>query len=33
MMKDWAEAVIAAALVATFIVWGTFMIIWAGGVV
>ena len=30
-MRDWAEAIIAAALVATFIVWGTFTILWMWG--
>ena len=27
-MRDWAEAIIAAAVIAAFVVWGTFTIIW-----
>jgi hypothetical protein len=27
-MRDWAEALIVAAFVTIFIVWGTFTIIW-----
>jgi hypothetical protein len=27
-MKDWAEAFIIAAVIVTFIVWGTFTIVW-----
>jgi hypothetical protein len=27
-MKDWAEAIFAAAFVTIFIVWGTFTIFW-----
>jgi len=27
-MKDWAEAFIIAAVVVSFIVWGTFTIFW-----
>ena len=30
-MKDWAEAIIAAALIVAFIVWGTFTILWMWG--
>jgi len=30
-MKDWAEAIIAAACIAAFIVWGTFTILWIWG--
>ena len=30
-MKDWAEAIIAAALIVAFIVWGTYMIAWSWG--
>ena len=28
-MKDWAVALIAAASIAAFVVWGTYIIIWA----
>jgi hypothetical protein len=28
-MKDWAVALIAAACITTFVVWGTFIIFWA----
>ena len=31
MMRDWAEAIIAAALITAFIVWGTFTILWMWG--
>jgi hypothetical protein len=27
-MKDWAEAIIAAACIVAFIVWGTFTVVW-----
>jgi len=27
-MWDWAEAFIAAACIAAFIVWGTFTVVW-----
>jgi len=27
-MRDWAEAIIVAAFIACFIVWGTFTILW-----
>jgi len=30
-MWDWAEALIAAACIVAFIVWGTFTIIWIWG--
>jgi hypothetical protein len=30
-MKDWAEAFIVAAVIAAFIVWGTFTIRWIWG--
>lgn len=32
-MKDWAEAIIAAALIVAFVIWGTYTIIWMGGIV
>ena len=32
-MRDWAEALIAAAFIVAFIVWGTYTIIWMGGMV
>jgi len=32
-MKDWAETVIAAALIVAFVIWGTYTIIWMGGIV
>jgi hypothetical protein len=28
-MKDWAVALIAAASITVFVVWGTYIIIWA----
>jgi hypothetical protein len=28
-MKDWAVALIAAACITVFVVWGTFIIFWA----
>jgi hypothetical protein len=28
-VKDWAVALIAAVFIATFVVWGTFIIFWA----
>jgi len=28
-MKDWAVALIAAACIAVFVVWSTFIIFWA----
>lgn len=28
-MKDWAVALIAAACITAFVVWGTFIIFWA----
>ena len=31
MMRDWAEAIIAAACIVAFIVWGTFTILWMWG--
>ena len=30
-MRDWAEAIIAAALIVALIVWGTFTILWMWG--
>jgi hypothetical protein len=27
-MKDWAEAIIVAAFIVVFVVWGTYTIIW-----
>lgn len=27
-MRDWAEAIIAAAFITAFIVWGTFTVVW-----
>ena len=30
-MWDWIEAIIAAAFVAIFIVWGTFTLVWIWG--
>ena len=30
-MRDWAEAIIAAACIVAFIVWGTFTILWMWG--
>ena len=27
-MKDWAEAIIVAAVIVAFIIWGTFTILW-----
>ena len=30
-MRDWAEAIIAAALIVAFIVWGTYTILWMWG--
>ena len=30
-MRDWAEALIAAAFIVAFIVWGTFTILWMWG--
>ena len=27
-MQDWAEAIIAAALIVAFIVWGTYTVVW-----
>jgi hypothetical protein len=30
-MKDWAEAIIVAAFIVAFIVWGTFTILWMWG--
>jgi len=30
-MRDWAEAFIFAAVIVTFIAWGTFTIIWIWG--
>lgn len=30
-MRDWAEAIIAAAIIVAFIVWGTFTILWMWG--
>ena len=32
-MWDWAEAFIAAACMVAFIVWGTYTIIWVGGMI
>lgn len=32
-MKDWAEAIIVAAVLVAFIVWGTYTIIWIWGIV
>lgn len=29
-MKDWAEAIIAAACIVAFVIFGTYMIAWAG---
>jgi hypothetical protein len=29
-MWDWAEAIIAAAYICAFIIFGTYMIVWAG---
>ena len=29
-MKDWAEAIIAAACIVAFIIFGTYMIAWGG---
>ena len=29
-MKDWAEALIAAASIAAFIIFGTYLIAWGG---
>jgi len=29
-MWDWAEAFIAAALLVAFVIFGTYMIVWAG---
>ena len=29
-MKDWAEAIIAAASIAAFVIFGTYMIAWGG---
>jgi hypothetical protein len=31
MMRDWAEAIIAAACIVAFVVWGTYTIIWMWG--
>jgi hypothetical protein len=28
-MKDWAEAIIAAACIVAFVIFGTYMIAWA----
>jgi len=28
-MKDWAEAIIAAACIAAFVIFGTYMIAWS----
>jgi len=28
-VKDWAVAIIAAVCITAFVVWGTFIIIWA----
>jgi hypothetical protein len=28
-MKDWAEAIIAAALVLCFVIFGSYIIVWA----
>jgi hypothetical protein len=28
-MRDWAEAIIAAAFIAAFIIFGTYMIAWS----
>jgi hypothetical protein len=30
-MNDWAEAIIVAAFIVAFIVWGTFTILWMWG--
>ena len=30
-MKDWAEAIIAAACIAAFVIFGTYMIAWSWG--
>jgi hypothetical protein len=30
-MNDWAEAIIVAAFIVAFIVWGTFTILWIWG--
>jgi hypothetical protein len=30
-MKDWAEAIIAAACIAAFVIFGTYMIAWSMG--
>ena len=30
-MWDWADAIIVAACILTFIVWGTFTILWMWG--
>lgn len=30
-MRDWAEAIIAAACVTAFVVWGTYTVIWMWG--
>lgn len=30
-MLDWAEALLVAAVITTFIVWGTFTILWMWG--
>jgi len=27
-MSDWAEALFVAAIIAAFVVWGTFIILW-----
>jgi len=31
MMRDWAEAIIAAACIVAFVIWGTYTIIWMWG--
>jgi len=30
-MRDWAEAIIAAACIVAFVIWGTYTIIWMWG--
>jgi hypothetical protein len=27
-MRDWAEAIIAAACIVAFVMWGTFTVVW-----
>jgi len=30
-MRDWAEAIVFAAVIVAFIIWGTYTIIWMWG--